>query len=226
MFTIIGGDGREYGPVNADQIRRWMAAGRANLDTQAKAAGSEEWHRLGDFAEFSPDVQSPPVIAAVTDEVLASRWTRLGAWFLDNVIAFVCFLPGILAVGSSVLVAALNGQGNLDSVASGRTQLGSFLLMVGGLALLIVQAWLLTTRGQTIGKRVLGIRIVNVADNSNPGFVRAVLLRLFVPGVITGILSVVPGLGLVFFLVDSLYIFRADRRCIHDHIAGTKVIRA
>ena len=24
MFTIIGGDGREYGPVSADQIRNWI----------------------------------------------------------------------------------------------------------------------------------------------------------------------------------------------------------
>src|SRR3954467_8157670 len=64
MFTILGSDGKEYGPVTADQLRAWMAAGRANLETQAKAVGTEEWRRLGDFPEFgaTPAVPPPPPI--------------------------------------------------------------------------------------------------------------------------------------------------------------------
>lgn len=63
MFTIIGGDGQEYGPVSAEQLRAWIAAGRANLDTQAKLAGSAEWRRLGDFPEFSAGTMgSPPML--------------------------------------------------------------------------------------------------------------------------------------------------------------------
>ena len=54
MFTIIGGDNREYGPVSTDQVRAWINAGRANLDTKARTIGSEEWRRLGDYPEFAP----------------------------------------------------------------------------------------------------------------------------------------------------------------------------
>ena len=61
MFTIIGGDGKEYGPVSTEQVRGWLASGRANLDTKAKAAGSEDWRRLGDFPEFSGAMPPPPV---------------------------------------------------------------------------------------------------------------------------------------------------------------------
>src|SRR4051812_40365225 len=53
MFTIIGGDGREYGPATVEQVRVWITSGRANLDTKAKALGSDEWRRLGDYLEFS-----------------------------------------------------------------------------------------------------------------------------------------------------------------------------
>ncbi|MBI5767559.1 MAG: DUF4339 domain-containing protein [Verrucomicrobia bacterium] len=62
MFTIIGGDGKEYGPVTADQVRAWITQGRANLETKAKALGSEEWRRLGDYAEFgaAPGFAPPP----------------------------------------------------------------------------------------------------------------------------------------------------------------------
>jgi hypothetical protein len=41
MFTIIGGDGVEYGPVSADQVRAWITAGRANLETKAKTLDAE-----------------------------------------------------------------------------------------------------------------------------------------------------------------------------------------
>ncbi len=53
MFTIIGGDGKEYGPVTVEQVQAWIAGGRANLDTQAKRVGESAWQRIGDFPEFS-----------------------------------------------------------------------------------------------------------------------------------------------------------------------------
>jgi hypothetical protein len=53
MYSIIGGDGKEYGPVTADQVRAWLAGGRANLETKAKAAGTDEWKRIADFPELA-----------------------------------------------------------------------------------------------------------------------------------------------------------------------------
>jgi hypothetical protein len=50
--VIIGGDGKEYGPVGVEQVRAWIAGGRADLNTQAKVVGTETWTRLGDFADF------------------------------------------------------------------------------------------------------------------------------------------------------------------------------
>jgi uncharacterized RDD family membrane protein YckC len=44
-----------------------------------------------------------------------------------------------------------------------------------------------------------------------------VLLR----GVVNGLLSIIPLYG----LVDALFIFREDKRCLHDLIAGTIVVR-
>lgn len=65
MFTIIGGDGKEYGPVTLEQVQSWIASGRANLDTQAKKAGDEQWRRLGDFSEFNASDAPPPITAEV-----------------------------------------------------------------------------------------------------------------------------------------------------------------
>ena len=40
--------GKEYGPVTAGQVRRGRG-GRANLETRAKALGTDDWKSLGDF---------------------------------------------------------------------------------------------------------------------------------------------------------------------------------
>jgi uncharacterized RDD family membrane protein YckC len=80
---------------------------------------------------------------------------------------------------------------------------------------------LLSKRGQTIGKRWMAIKIVKL-DGSAPGFVHAVLLR----GFVNGLIGAVPYLGFVYTLVDLLMICRDDRRCLHDMIASTRVVKA
>jgi len=53
MYKILGVDGREYGPVTAEQLRQWIREGRANAQTQAQAEGSAEWNPISSFPEFA-----------------------------------------------------------------------------------------------------------------------------------------------------------------------------
>jgi len=242
MFTIIGGDGKEYGPSPANQIREWLAAGRANLDTKAKAVGSEEWRRLGDYVEFgareAPPLSTPapaatadfdaaftPRTAVATEPgALASRGDRFLAQLLDNVIGLACILPGALMIAFAAVRAGFNYKlgGGIEGLATvAGIGAGLSVLSFAALTLFAVQLWMLVTRGQTIGKRVLGVRIVTIDDGANPGFIKIFLLRLILPA----LLSAVPYLGMFFTLTDYFFIFREDRRCIHDLLAGTKVVK-
>ncbi len=64
MFKILGADGKEYGPVANDQIRKWIAEGRANRDTMAKQTDDVSWKPLGQFAEFADVLGvAPPVVS-------------------------------------------------------------------------------------------------------------------------------------------------------------------
>ena len=49
MYKIIGADGREYGPITADQLREWIAEGRANAQTKALAEGAAQWKPLTEY---------------------------------------------------------------------------------------------------------------------------------------------------------------------------------
>jgi len=53
MYRMIGADGREYGPISADQLRQWIGQGRANAATNVLPEGASEWKALGSLPEFS-----------------------------------------------------------------------------------------------------------------------------------------------------------------------------
>ena len=80
MYRLIGADGREYGPITADQVRQWIAEHRANGQTKARAEIATEWKTLADFPEFSPALsppavppRQPPLMNAVDAEALAQE---------------------------------------------------------------------------------------------------------------------------------------------------------
>lgn len=64
MFTIIGADGKEYGPVSAEKIRDWIAAGRANAQTQCRREGEAVWSTLRSLDDFAGAFSSTPSPAA------------------------------------------------------------------------------------------------------------------------------------------------------------------
>jgi hypothetical protein len=75
MYKIIGTDGNEYGPVSADQLRQWIAEGRANAQTKVQPEGSTEWKTLGTLAEFADvfaGATPPPTVAAIDTQ----RWAE------------------------------------------------------------------------------------------------------------------------------------------------------
>src|ERR1043166_1132622 len=53
VYKIIGADRAEYGPVTADQIRQWLAEGRAELQTKVRGEESQEWKLLAEGPEFA-----------------------------------------------------------------------------------------------------------------------------------------------------------------------------
>ncbi|MEI6052250.1 MAG: DUF4339 domain-containing protein, partial [Opitutaceae bacterium] len=144
MFTILGADGNEYGPASLSQVRAWMNAGRANLDTQAKLPGETEWRRLGDIPEFNGETSAslPPRLNDTATAASASvpsghrepeqadRLTRLTAVLVDTVIGVVVAIPGGLILGGAITTtngaALLVQSGTLDGVTvNGNWDVGS-----------------------------------------------------------------------------------------------------
>lgn len=143
---------------------------------------------------------------------LASRWKRLGGALIDGVLAMIVMLPVMAVTG--MFSASLGSEG----MTFGR-RAGMFVL--GCLVFLAMNGYLLFKRGQTIGKVAVKTKIVDL-NGQLPDFGRLLALRYLV----IALVAQIPFLGGLIGLVNALFIFRSDRRCLHDHIAGTRVVEA
>ena len=61
MYKVQGSDGKEYGPVSADQLRQWITQGRAVRDTKVQAEGATDWKPLSEIPEFAAAFAAPPI---------------------------------------------------------------------------------------------------------------------------------------------------------------------
>ena len=169
------------------------------------------------MADFNP-YQAPSAhvedVNDNEDSELAERGTRLGAVILDSLIFLA---PGLFAI----IPAMLSMRGNAAEAMGIGATIAVSVGVLGMLVVLVIDLVMLHRSGQTIGKRMLNVKIIR-SDGSRAGLTRIFFLRMLVPGLIGGI----PFVGFIFTIVDPLFIFQESRRCVHDLIADTVVIKA
>ncbi|MCR9295328.1 MAG: RDD family protein [bacterium] len=146
---------------------------------------------------------------------LATLTSRFLAQLVDGLYQFAALMLGLL----SVVAAAKLGFLELPNQRQAPYDLPTlFIFGFFPLVASILQWNLIATRGQSIGKLVMCIRIVNLRGTL-PGFIHGVLLRNWVRHLLA---AVIP----FFSLIDVLFIFGESRRCVHDYLAGTRVVQA
>lgn len=196
MYYIIGSDGKKYGPVKADEVRQWMAGGRANASTLVLVEGGTEWKPLSSFPEFAGAASTgqPPLTppAAMNADALAAEVIALDY----NVDIGACFGRAWdllkqnfwLMVGATFLMLVINAAiGSIPLLGGIANLLLSFVLW-GGLDWMFVRL----VRGER-------------ADLSDAfeGFKRS-----FVPLMLGGLVaSLLYSLGCVFCIAPGVYLF-------------------
>ena len=114
-YSIIGGDGKEYGSVLGEDLRKWIAEGRLNAQSLAKAESDAEFRPLSTFPEFT-DAFAPPPEVPGAPPVFSPAGVADGDYELD---IGGCISRGwelfknnfgILFVASLIMIAVLLGS--------------------------------------------------------------------------------------------------------------------
>jgi uncharacterized RDD family membrane protein YckC len=135
----------------------------------------------------------------------------LSGALLDGVISAIIVVPIFFFMGA--FSGEIREEANLG--------IEIFQYLAGWAVFFLLNGYFLVTRGQTIGKMIVSTKVVNKKGETPPPL-DIIGKRYLIPSLIYAI----PIAGQIFSLVNALFIFREDKRCIHDHIADTYVIEA
>lgn len=165
------------------------------------------------MSDFNPyQAPSSDVAVAVSmEERRAGRGQRLGAAIIDGIISLVFVVPAMMLMGT------------FEYTEQGVEPPFMLTLAATVFAFVVFTALhyvFLKRYGQTIGKWILNIHIADM--DGNKAAVGTILFKRYLPISVVGL---IPLVGQILPLVDVLFIFRKDRRCVHDLIAGTQVLR-
>ena len=136
--------------------------------------------------------------------------------------AFAALIDFVLVPLVAILIMLVTGV--LEHARDWTESAMPFARMLGlGLAsYLLLNGWLLGTRGQTAGKAIMGIAIVSTATGAKAPLWKLLLIRFwFFPAlylIFSPYTTIVP-------LVDQIFIFGKQRRCLHDLVCGSSVVR-
>lgn len=246
----------QLGTFNDLDVSAGLREGRFKPTDLCWAEGMPEWLTLRahlqelnpEEAAMPPPLAEPPAITALRAEVrqdqvmrleLASLGQRIAAKMIDlTLIILPLWVVFTMLYDTAFMEETQKLQNDTAAMMSAIQKRAEKLQEAGGMQLplmslifyatLIVNAVLLTLRGQTIGKLCLGIHVVRSSDGARAGFIKAVLLRsvlfFMLIFVLTSSISL-GGIGLALLLADSFMIFRKDRRCLHDLVADTLVTK-
>ncbi|WP_328594054.1 RDD family protein [Alcanivorax sediminis] len=153
---------------------------------------------------------APPLAHAEQDVPLATRGKRFFGALIDGLIQLAIIGPMVYFSGT--WDEMMQSNGSLDLVGT----LTWFI--IGEVLFLALQGYLLFNRQQTIGKWLLNMKIVGMEQEQVPAG-KLYGLRYLV----LHVASQIPVVNLI-GIVDPLLIFRKDKRCLHDLLAGTQVV--
>ncbi len=168
---------------------------------------------------YQSPVAEPQVIGPDTTDALAGRFTRFASALVDGFLVMAVVFPIQLLTGFT------------ERAREGSAGVVENLIMnvIGMVFFLVLHGMFLFSRGQTIGKMLTKIQIVDAKTGQIPPPLHVYVLRYLWSLPIVIVCAIIPGplddmILLPIVLIDILMIFTPDRRCLHDLIAGTKVV--
>lgn len=143
--------------------------------------------------------------------VPATRGSRLLASIVDGLTILPITMPIVYFTG---------GFDGLKEGVQPSLAYSLMMLLVGAAIFVVIHGKIMLRDGQTWGKKTQNIKMVTLDDGS---VTAAILLKRygfywFIP--------YIPVVGQILSMINILFIFGKSKRCLHDYVAGTKVVKA
>lgn len=200
-FKIVGGDGKEYGPIDLATLQQWMREGRVAGETKVWDSRTGDWQPAAQIAELAavlgtpppapsvapavPSAATPPGVELATAVLQRDYTVDFGSWFGQGWAFFkanmgfalgTCWIVFALAFVASA-IGAIPCLGHVVQLAF------NFIVqpvLIGGMWYVLLQR----RRGQPVG-------VGDVFIGFNMFFAQAILVNLIMALLILA--TLVPG---------------------------------
>lgn len=250
MQIFLARNNKQAGPYTLEELNTMLSNQQVELTDLAWHEGLDKWQPLSELTggeryytgmpSASPSM--PPVpqrVQPIDQSVIqkrgepkaekkASIGARIGAVIMDQILYALCFLPVLSHV--NVPLKELQDVKTPEQFNALYQQIWSGIptsiqgfFVISLVSLIILQVFILSTRGQSLGKLFLGIRVVDRTTRHVPTVTNILLLRTFAFSLAYNL----PIVGVFIFLTDIvMFLFGKDNLALHDHVAKTEVVVA
>lgn len=245
MQIYLARNGQQAGPYTLEQLNQMLTSQQVLLTDLIWHEGMSEWKILGEIthgqlkytpAGFSEPSQTPTYVhiqSNVNDTLpskeleLASLSSRAIAKAIDMFFWFIAaFIPTFFLSPSSIKEIE-----KLQSGAFSNPKLQEqfynlipteawYITLIYIVIMLAIQAFLLAKRGQSIGKIITKIKIVDEKTCLQVDLTRVFLIRSVVFIILVWLMSPITA------MIESAFAFGQKKQALHDRLAKTKVIKA
>lgn len=247
MQIYLARNNEQAGPYSLEQVNDMLANNQVILTDLVWHEGMKEWKPIGDLTQgqniYQPNITAPfsapitpitttvepinfkksasPALAPINKRVLAKVIDFLLLWIPSSMIfgQFVTpeFVQKYQAIAGKAIMPTAQQQEQLLTLIGTLPSVAYYAVAGFVLAYFILQAFLLYKFGQTVGKKITGIMIVDDQTHEKTNITRSFLIRSVVFIILSYFLFIIS-------LVDFGFMFTKRNRTLHDRLAKTIVV--
>ena len=135
MYKILGTDKKEYGPINAETVRQWIADGRADAQTRVQTPGSTEWRTLSELPEFAAALAAlrpqPPRVSS-SPLAVPLRVAKTSAMAISSLVLGIL---GVITCGITPLIGLVLGIISLFRIRKSDGQISGQGIAIAGICI-------------------------------------------------------------------------------------------
>lgn len=237
MQIYLARNGQQAGPYSLEQLNQMLQDQQVLLTDLIWHQGLTEWKPLGELTRgqfnyqpngYAPPHHQPTSPTTTSEKNTTSELASLSSRALAKCIDLIIWLPAfalptfflsednvktIESLGGSISKAA---QDQLIQIIPSQAWLAMAVYII---IMLIIQAFLLNKYGQSIGKIITKVQIVDQQSQTRVPLTRIFLIRSVI-FIIFNLLS-----SPLMSIIDYAFGMTKNRQTLHDRLAKTKVIK-
>ena len=250
MQIYLARNNQQAGPYSLEQVNQMLASQQVLLTDLAWHEGMREWKSLGELTQgqlvYTPahlknsgdatalgasqnnnstiqsiDVQR--VIPATVGSRIAAKLVDIGLFIVPQIALLLMFVP--LSMFEQQTHLSMQEQIKLaEQIQHSMPSWVPIFIVCYTLTLLVIQNVLIGRSGQSIGKKIFKLQIVDAINFKLAGQFRAFFVRSFLFVVLSQLLGIFPFLIMI-FIADIVLFLSNGNNSLHDRLAKTKVIQ-